>query len=671
MLLTRREMVLQSAVFAATACCPMTGGATRLLAAQDTEGDYSIRRYLAARAAQLERDFLPGINSAADFEKHRPSLRSDLLDMLGLNPMPERTALKATITGKLEQPGYIIEKLHFQSLPGLYVTANLYLPRPVRAGERYPTILYQVGHANQSRRDGNKAANECQQHGSWFATHGYVALVMDTIELSEIAGLHRGLLSGNRWWWHSMGYTPAGIETWNAMRALDYLAMRPEVDTTRIGATGISGGGIGTFWIAAIDDRVKAAAPVSGLGDLTFYAGEDGVSRHCDCFFFYNRAQWNYTTVAALTCPRPLLFVNSNHDVYFPMRGNERISARLERLYALFGASDVVDAVISVGGHGYRTDIRRAVYEFFNRHLKGDARRVMDADAYMNADGSPIFERKLLRVFPEDTDFPKDHINTKIDERFVTLAKLTLPAAGNFDAWRNDLLERLRQAAFAAWPANATTVYSPALGSEPRAERETTEEGIEVYWRWAPGKGGARWLIVLNSDEDSNKLPEWARQMIGEDSVLLLSPRGVGPVAWTQGKFPNPIERAMALVGATVDSGRVWDVMTVIGRLAEPNIHWRVAGHGGAGIVAAYAALYQPAIEAVVAVDPPASHRPRTPEEKYGPPLLNALRILDIPEALGCLAPRRLTLIGTQDAAFERTAALYRAAGKADRLERK
>jgi dienelactone hydrolase len=665
MLLTRREMIKQSAAFAAVAYCP-----TRLLAAQDTDGDRSIRRYLAARAAELEREFLPGINTAADFEKHRPALRADLLDMLGLNPMPARTPLKATITGTIEQPGYIIEKLHFQSLPGLYVTANLYRPtRAQSSNERYPTILYQVGHANQHRRDGNKAANECQQHGSWFATHGYVALVMDTIELSEIAGLHRGLLSGNRWWWHSTGYTPAGVETWNAMRALDYLATRPEVDTTRIGATGISGGGIGTFWITAVDDRVKASAPVSGLGDVTFYAGEDGISRHCDCFFFYNRARWNYTTVAALTCPRPMLFVNSNNDIYFPMGTNERISARLERLYARFGASDLVDAVISVGGHGYRTDIRRAVYEFFNRHLKGDARRVMDADAFQNADGSPILERKQLRVFPEDTDFPKDHINTKIDAQFVTLAKPTLPAAGKFEAWRNDLLARLRQAAFAAWPASATARYAPALGNEARAEKETTEDGIEVYWRWLPGKSDARWLVVLDTDEDARKLPEWARQVVGEDSVLLLSPRGVGSGVWTQGKFPNPIERAMSLIGATVDSGRVWDVMTVVSRRAESQ--WRVAGRGRAGIIAAYAALYQPAIEAIVVIDPPASHLPKAPEEKYGPPLLNVLRILDIPEALGCLAPRKLTLIGATDAAFERTAVLYRAAGKADHLERK
>ncbi|MCI0664132.1 MAG: prolyl oligopeptidase family serine peptidase [Acidobacteria bacterium] len=638
---------------------------------QDLSGDRSIRRYLADRAAELEREFLPGIKRAADFEEIRPALREDLFDMLGLKPMPERSPLNATVTGRIEQPGYTIEKLHFQSLPGLYVTANLYLPRPLTG--RSPAILYQVGHYNQHRRDGNKAAPDCIQQGIWFATHGYVALMVDTLELSEIAGLHRGLLSGGRWWWYSTGYTPAGVETWNAIRAIDYLVSRPDVDANRIGATGISGGGIGTFWIAAVDERVKAAAPVSGMGDLTFYAGEDGISRHCDCFFFYNRARWHWTTVCSLLCPRPMLFANSDNDPYFPMANNERIINRLERLYSLFGASDQIDAVISVGGHGYRTDLRRASYEFFNRHLKDDARRVVDPDAGANADGSPLLDRKLLRVFPEDTDIPKDHINTKIDELFVTLAKPAMPAAGKFELWQRDLLDRLRKAAFTAWPTAAPAAYAPALGADPRTEKETPEAGIEVHWRWIPGKdrNSARWLIVLNPDEDSAKLPEWAREIVGEDSVLLLNTRGIGPGAWTRDKFPNPIERSMALLGGTVDGGRIWDIITIAGRYAGGSTRWRAAGRGSAGILAAYAALYQPAIEAVAAVTPPASHRPKTAGETYGPPLLNMLRVMDIPEALGCLAPRRLTLIGANDSTFERTVEIYRLAGAADRLERK
>ncbi|HEV2666454.1 MAG TPA: hypothetical protein VG324_16165, partial [Blastocatellia bacterium] len=210
-------MIQQSAAFAVSVLCPssrLAGSppippAPSPVVPQDLPGDRSVRQYLAARAAELEREFLPGISRASDYERIRPALREDLLDMLGLKPMPERSALKATITGRIEQPGYTIEKLHFQSLPWLYVTANLYIPQPADpAGGRSPAILYQVGHYNQHRRDGNKAAPDCLQQGIWFAKHGYVALVVDTLELSEIAGLHRGLLSGGRWWWHSVGYTP-------------------------------------------------------------------------------------------------------------------------------------------------------------------------------------------------------------------------------------------------------------------------------------------------------------------------------------------------------------------------------------------------------------------------------------------------------------------------------
>jgi hypothetical protein len=361
------------------------------------------------------------------------------------------------------------------------------------------------------------------------------------------------------------------------------------------------------------------------------------------------------------------------------MPTNERVGLRLERLYSLFGAGDQVDSVISMGGHGYRTDVRRAVFEFFNRHLKGDSRRVIDDQVGLKADGSPAIELKALRVFPEDADFPQDHINKRIDELFIKLAKPTVPQAGKFEAWRRDLLNRLRTAAFSAWPEKAPAAYSTVLGGESRLERETTEPGIEVFWRWIPGRkaGSAHWLIVLNAGEDSAKLPEWARSIVAEDSVFLLSPRGVGPGAWTRDQFPHPIERSMPILGGTVDSGRIWDVIAVAGRHAGEGIRWRAAGSGRAGIVAAYAALYQPAIEAVTAVAPPASHLPnfgaqaaQTGVQDYGPALLNVLRVMDIPEALGCLAPRRLTVTGVNDPAFDRTAAIYRLAGASDQFRR-
>ena len=184
--------------------------------------------------------------------------------MLGLDPLPERTPLHATVTGSLEKSGVTIEKVHYQSKPGLYVTGNLYRPKASRERKRpekgYPAILYVCGHSGRGR-DGNKTA--FQDHGLWFAVNGYVCLVVDTLQLGEIAGMHHGTYREGRWWWHDRGYTPAGVECWNGIRGIDYLVSRPDVDAEKIGVTGISGGGATTVWMAAADDRVKVAVPVS------------------------------------------------------------------------------------------------------------------------------------------------------------------------------------------------------------------------------------------------------------------------------------------------------------------------------------------------------------------------------------------------------------------------
>jgi dienelactone hydrolase len=132
----------------------------------------------------------------------------------------------------------------------LYVTANLYLPK--KATFPAPAVLYVCGHANtvvDKVSYGSKV--NYQHHPAWFAEHGYVCLILDTLELGEIQGIHHGTYNQKMWWWQTLGYTPAGIECWNAMRALDYLETRKEVDAKRIGVTGRSGGGATSWWLAA------------------------------------------------------------------------------------------------------------------------------------------------------------------------------------------------------------------------------------------------------------------------------------------------------------------------------------------------------------------------------------------------------------------------------------
>jgi dienelactone hydrolase len=597
--------------------------------AQQTPADRSIRDFMTERAKLLERDFLPEVKSSADFEKLRPVLHEQYLDMLGLWPLPEKTPLHASITGKLtDVPGCTIEKLHYQSKPGLYVTANLYLPQPLPPG-KCPAILYQCGHSGMGK-NGNKSAY--QDHGIWFATHGYVCLVTDTLQLGEIGAIHHGTYREQRWWWHSRGYTSAGVECWNAIRGIDYLLTRAEVDPDRIGATGISGGGAATFWISAADDRVKASAPVSGMSDLTWYVGEDGVNGHCDCMFLYNNYRWNWTTIAALVCPRPLLFVNSDDDKIFPMTANDRIISRLERIYSKFGLSDKVDAMVSVGGHAYRTDLRRAIFEFFNRNLKQDLKTVADPDMGGTGEkGKYRIEPSQLRVFPEDKDFPADQVNTKIDETFVPMAKVEMPRPGEFEAWKTHLLAQLPRAGLRR--GDGRSLQCLTLGLSPA--------------------DGEVWTVVLDAkDPPSATLPSWSVPVVGGKPSFIVQPS----TGWTRKNPPNTVERSMALLGMTADSVRVSELV------AAPPGH--LVGRGEAGILAAYAALLRPEIRSVTIVDPPASHRD-------GPHFLGILKICDIPEALGALAPRPLSLINAKDPAFDRTAELYRLAGAADKLTRK
>src|SRR5262249_16873193 len=158
----------------------------------------------------------------------------------------------------------------------------------------------------------------------------------------------------------------------------------------------------------------------------------------CDCMFLVNSYAWEWTTIAALIAPRPLLFANSDNDRIFPMDGNRRIIDRLRRLYQLYGKPESVNDYVSKGGHDYRPDLRIAVFQWINKHVKGDPAPVRDADF------KPL-PGKELRVFPEDKDLPADAINGKIDEAFVSRAPVPLPEAVTFPAWKTDLVKKLRQ----------------------------------------------------------------------------------------------------------------------------------------------------------------------------------------------------------------------------------
>src|SRR5262249_12653333 len=289
-----------------------------------------------------------------------------------------------------------------------------------------PAVLYVCGHGPtivEGVSYGNKVTY--QHHPAWFAENGYACLIVDSLELGEIRGIHHGTYREGMWWWQTLGYTPAGIECWNAMRALDYLQSRKEVDPKRLGVTGRSGGGATRCWLAPADDPVQCILPVAGIGRLQGHSAEGAASRyrrgvlagHCDCMYFVNTYRWDFSQVMALCAPRPLLLGNSDADAIFPVAGYRRMVEKVRHIYDLYGASNKFALLETSGPHKDTPELRRGAYLSMNRWLKGDAGEVTEREP-------PPFKPQQLKVFDR---FPDDAANATIHESFIRPVSPELP----------------------------------------------------------------------------------------------------------------------------------------------------------------------------------------------------------------------------------------------------
>ena len=621
-----------------------TASPTALAVENLTPADQSLAAYFRSETAMLARRSLAEIHSLVDWESRRAEYRRQLQEMLGLWPTPERTDLQPVVTGRIERDDFTVEKLYFQTLPKLYVTANLYLPKPI--AQPVPAILYVCGHS-EVVTNGVSCGNKTyyQHHGEWFARNGYVCLVIDTLQLGEIEGMHHGTYREGQWWWNSRGYTPAGVEAWFGIRALDYLCSRPEVDKERIGMTGRSGGGSYTWTVAALDERVKVAAPVAGMTDLQNQVVDGVVEGHCDCMFFVNTYRWDFPQVAALIAPRPLLVANSDKDTIFPLDGVVRLYTQTRRIYQLYGQTNHLGLLITDGPHADTQDLQLPVFRWFNRFLK-------ESDPLIEMAAKKLFAPQELRVFEE---LPADQRNTRIQESFVPAA-----STGNLKLDPNSLLTELRTEVFGGWPSEPCTV-------PPVLTKQSKQSGLQVRTYHLESQPGVGLPLVLISDSkvrkprrlilkvidaespeiesllQGNLRPEQCAELQSQMqsqqvSLAFFAPRLVHRTPWTRDpkKFIQ-IRRRFMLLGQTLDGMRVWDIRCAVQALqALPpwtGASLGVQAQGNMAVNAAYAALFEPGMATLQL-----THLP--PSQAEGPDYLNVLKFVDLPQVLALLGER-------------------------------
>ena len=618
--------------------------------------------YLVRRAAEVTRNNLTGIRDLQEWQRQRPEVLKRFLYVLGLDPMPVKTPLNARVTRVIDREGYRIENVVFESMPRLYVTGNLYVPKNLKG--RAPGVVYVSGHS-----PGPWGAKvQYQHHGIWFARNGYVAFLLDTVEFGEVPGIHHGTHDLGMWYWHSLGYTPAGPEVWNAIRALDYLETRPEVDARRVAVTGISGGGAVTWYTAAADERFQVAASVCGTWTVGQHVALDAVHENCDCIYFINPFQDDLPTVGALIAPRPFKIISAKRDRSFPAAGYHEAYELTRRFYEMYGAGDKLVEFDHDAPHQDILPFRKEANEWLNFWLKKDS--------------TPFDEGIINREIPETLTVldrrPLNPLNGEIHKKFIKTRELQPWAT--LSAWnrrRAELIRELKDKVFRGFPQAKVPFEAwkskdggwPSRYADAFRVEFSTEQGIRVNGElFVPrdGKASHHALIYVKGADDviypvdyDPLLPAFTTNVI-----LVLLPRAVDYPGVTNYKMSN-IRMTAALLGSTVESMQLWDLLRSVDYLVEGEglklDGISVYGRKHMGALGLYAAALDPRITRVILDDPPASHW-------QAPALLNVLRITDIPEAAGLMAPREIVSLTPLPSPYSYTSAIYALYGRKESI---
>lgn len=622
-----------------------------------------IRDYLCQAAAEMTDQSLSTIRTKEDWLQARPTRIAQYREMLGIHSWWEkkRTPLNVTVTGVLERDDVTIHKLFYEALPKLYVTGNLYVPKGLQG--RAPAILYVCGHGRQQKV-------WYQNHARRWAQLGFVTLLIETIQLGEFEGWHHGCYTYGHWQWYSRGYTPAGVEAWDAIRAIDLLQERDDVFPDKIGMTGISGGGATTWWTAAADERIRVAAPVCGTGTVRAHLRDRTWDGHCDCMTFINTYGYDLADCGALIAPRPLMIASADRDSLYSVASVRETYAKIKRIYDLYGAGENCRLLTWRGEHGYQPSANKTLFSFFIKHLMGKDVSPEEIEDV----GEPREKAEALHVFV--SGLPSDEITTKIQESFVPLAEPpVLSNEADVVAERARLVALLREKTFHQFPQETGSLdvelHFEFLNGETQGARYqfTSEAG----WRLTAtvlrppatqGKTSPALLYLAHRDDGRWAFERFASRFDASWVRVGIQVRGVGETGWDP-HLQWHIRRNAALLGRTIASMQVYDALRALefvsGLEGVDKNRLTIAGRGQMAVVALYAALLRGNTN-VILETPPATHNAPGNPDGTGDAieLLNVLRFTDLPYVAGLLYPASLTFVGDVPESYAWTENLYR-----------
>lgn len=616
-------------------------------AGQSTENAF--QTFVIEQAAALRsQDHAPA--TIDEWQQRRQLLREHLERAWGGFPEID-CALEPRKLGEFQRDGYRVEKLIFQTRPGLWMTANAYVPD--QPG-KHPAILHVHGHWKGAKQDPT-----VQARCIGCVKLGFFVLCVDACGAGERAigtklGEYHGAMTAATL--YAVGIPLSGLQVYENRRAVDYLRQRPEVDAERIGVTGASGGGNQSMYAGAFDERLRCVVPTCSVGNYQAYL------RATCCLCEVVPGALRFTEegdVLGLAAHRGLMITSATQDgIQFSVAEAKKSLARAEAIASLYPDAVVKHTVVQ-SPHDYNQTMREAMYGWMTLHLK------------QQGDGSPIPETAIqtedpetLRCFPGDSR-PGDYLTipqfASLEAQKLSEKRLTPESRSDWNRIRPDkmraLIERL-----GGLPSPGPTRFQveDAADGESQAITFETEPGLRLFARRDLPERPGRVAIVLDLDGGADRA--WSSDDVrqlrqGGWSIVTPELRATGryaPARDAIAQAPDHFSAVWSLwLGRPLIGQWVQDVRRTLDAIAERDGSLPhdilVTGRDSSGVVALFAAAIDERLTRVKAINCLTTYETNKPYAgwRLGLMVPGILRdVGDIRDIAALVAPRAVTIQG-------------------------
>ncbi|MFC1716473.1 alpha/beta hydrolase family protein [Candidatus Poribacteria bacterium] len=647
-----------------------------------TDAPNMLYNHLAAQAFQhLEEraSKMLELEKAEQWLRRQAEVRQILMTIVG--PFPEETPLNPQVVGILQKDGYRVEKVIYESMPGLCVTAGLFIPDNLEG--KTPAILYASGHTGDGFR-----SPAYQTVILNLVKKGFIVLAYDPIGQGERLQYFDAEKGNSRVGGSTKEHSYVGAQcfisgrsfaryrTWDGIRSIDYLMTRDEVDPERIGLTGRSGGGTLTAYIAACDDRVYAAAPecyISGFKRLLESAGPQDAEQN---FYHGIASSIDHADLLEVRVPKPTLMITTTRD-FFSIQGARETYAEAKRAYRALGKAENMEMVEDDAPHQSTQRNREAMYAFFQKHL--------------NLPGSSEDEEIEL-LTPEElrvTETGQVSTSLKGETVFNINRQETQKLLENLEESRKDIAGHLASVKQSAMKLSGYVEPDsvPGIAFTGRYQREGyciekymidgERECVIPALLMIPNDGEKHPVVIYIHPDGKNAEASEGGEMewFVKQGFAVLSPDLIGTGETGPGRFKGDayigevsynVWFASILIARSIVGIRAGDIVRLVkflqsrGDIDSGSIS--AVARGEMCPVLLHATAFEDSIKRIALVEPPISYSSVVMNEYYSPRLIpatvaGALTAYDLPDITACLAPRELSMINVTDHNKERAIA--------------